>query len=274
MTSRIMLWTLIMVVGGVLLVVISRAGVTGPLENAALFVVSPAQEALGDAASPVDEFFDNIGEADDLREENERLRTENEQLASEVASLRESETRLEELRQLLQVKETQPEEEFLAANIFAREPSNLKEMVAIDRGTQDGVQEGMSVLSEGGTLVGSVTKVLDDYSWVTFITDPNSSVSAMIQETGAQGVVSGSYSRRLSMQFVRQAEAVEEGNTVTTSGLGGGFPPGLVIGRVASLESVRQELFKDVTVEPLARFTQLETVLVLTSFSPRRLEAP
>ena len=274
MTSRTMLWTLIVVVGGVLLVVISRAGVTAPLENAALFVVSPVQRALGDAASPVDEFFDNIGEADNLREENERLRTENEQLASEVASLRESETRLEELRQLLQLKETQPEEEFLAANIFASEPSNLKEMVAIDRGTQDGVKEGMSVLSEGGTLVGSVTKTLDDYSWVTFITDPNSSVSAMIQETGAQGVVTGSYSRRLSMQFLRQAEAVEEGNTVTTSGVGGRFPPGLVIGKVASLESVRQELFKDVTVEPLARFPQLETVLVLTSFSPRRLEAP
>ena len=144
MTSRTMLWTLIVVVGGVLLVVISRAGVTAPLENAVLFVVSPAQRALGDAASPVDEFFDNIGEADNLREENERLRTENEQLASEVASLRESETRLEELRQLLQLKETQPEEEFLAANILAHEPSNLKEMVAIDRGEQDGVQEGMA----------------------------------------------------------------------------------------------------------------------------------
>jgi rod shape-determining protein MreC len=274
MTSRTVVWTLVMLIVGALLVVLSRAGYLSPVENAALTVLSPVQEALTNAARPVDELLDNIGEADDLREENERLRTENEQLTAEVARLQEGETRLEELRRLLQVKETRPEDTFVAANIFAREPSNLKEMVAIDRGEQDGVQEGMAVLTEGGTLVGSITKVLDDYSWVTFITDPSSAVSAMVQETRAQGVVTGSYSRRLTLEFLRQAEQVDEGDTVITSGVGGGFPPGLVIGEVASLESVRQELFKDVTVEPLARFDQLETILVLTSFSPRQVEAP
>jgi rod shape-determining protein MreC len=274
MTWRTVLWTLTMVVVSALLILLSRIGLLAPVENAALFVVSPAQRALTTAIRPADDFFDNIGEADDLREETERLRIENQRLAAEVARLREGETRLEELRELLQVKETQPEEEFLAANIFAREPSNLKEMVAIDRGKQDGVKEEMVVLTEGGTLVGTVTKALDDYSWVTLITDPNSAVSAMVQDSRAQGVVAGSYSRRLTMAFLRQAERVEEGDTVITSGVGGGFPPGLVIGTVASLENVRQELFKDVTVEPLARFRQLETVLVLTSFSPRHLEAP
>jgi rod shape-determining protein MreC len=274
MTSRTVIWTLVMLIVGALLVVLSRAGYLSPVENAALTVLSPVQETLSDAARPVDELLDNIGEADDLREENERLRTENEQLTSDVARLQEGEARLEELQRLLQVKETRPEETFVTANIFAREPSNLKEMVAIDRGEQDGVQEGMAVLTAGSTLVGSVTKVLDDYSWVTFITDPSSAVSAMVEETRAQGVVTGSYSGRLSLEFVRQAEQVDEGDTVITSGVGGGYPPGLVIGEVASLESVRQELFKNVTVEPLARFDQLQTILVLTSFVPRQLEPP
>ncbi len=274
MTSRTVLWTLTMVVVGTLLILLSRAGFLAPVENAALFVVSPAQRALTTTVKPVDDFFDNIGEADNLRQENERLRTENEQLTAEIARLQEGESKLTELRKLLQLKETQPQEEFLAANVFAREPSNLKEMVAIDRGKQDGVKEDMVVLTEGGTLVGTVTKVLDDYSWVTFITDPNSAVSAMIQGSRAQGIVAGSYSGRLTMEFLRQAEQVKEGDTVVTSGVGGGFPPGLVIGTVASLGSVRQELFKDVTVEPLARFSDLETVLILTSFSPRHLEPP
>lgn len=274
MTSRTAFWTLAMILAAALLIVLSRAGFLSPVENGALLLVSPVEGAFTDAFRPVDEFFDNIGEADDLRAENEQLRTENEQLAARIARLEAGEARLEELRDLLQLKETQPEEEFLAANIFAREPSNLKEMVAIDRGTQDGVQEDMVVLTKGATLVGTVTKALNDYSWVTFITDPNSAVSGMIQGSGAQGVVAGSYSRRLTMEFLRQAEPAEEGATVITSGVGGGFPPGLIIGEVASLESVPQELFKKVTVEPLARFRDMETVLVLTSFSPRHLEAP
>jgi rod shape-determining protein MreC len=61
---------------------------------------------------------------------------------------------------------------------------------------------------------------------------------------------------------------------VVTSGIGGGFPPGLLIGRVSAVESRPQEVFKDVTVEPLASLSRLETVLVLTSFAPLQLEGP
>ena len=99
-------------------------------------------------------------------------------------------------------------------------------------------------------------------------------VSAMIQESRVPGVVSGSYSRRLTMEFLRQAANVHEGDVVLTSGIGGGFPPGLVIGRVTAVESSPQEVFKDVTVEPLASLSRLETVLILTSFTPLQLERP
>jgi rod shape-determining protein MreC len=61
---------------------------------------------------------------------------------------------------------------------------------------------------------------------------------------------------------------------VITSGVGGDFPPGLIIGRVSAVGSSRQEIFKDVTVEPLASLSRLETVLVLTSFTPLQLQGP
>jgi rod shape-determining protein MreC len=274
LSSRTGVWTLAVMALAVFLLALSQAGVLGPLENVVLTAFSPLQNALTRISEPAADFVSDIGRADELAEENRALRAENERLNAEVARLREAEIRLQQLAQLLQVKETHPEEQFLAANVFAREPSNVKEMIAIDRGKRDGVREGMVVVTEGGSLVGRITRVFDDYAWATLITDPNSAVSAMIQESRAQGVVSGSYSRRLTMEFLRQAAVVHEGDVVLTSGMGGGFPPGLVIGRVSAVKSSPQEVFKDVTVEPLASLSRLETVLVLTSFTPLQLQRP
>jgi rod shape-determining protein MreC len=272
--SRTWLWLAIVIAAGLVLMGASRLAVLEPVENLVLRVTSPVQDALRDASRPLADFLTNLTDVDELTDENQRLREEIDRLTSEVSRLRGSEIRLQQLQQLLQVKETHPEDEYLVANVFAQDPSNLKEVIAIDRGKADGVREGMVVVTEGRSLVGRVTKALDDYAWATLITDPNSAVSAMIQESRAQGVVAGSHSGRLSMEFVRQDAQVNEGDVVLTSGLGGTFPQGILIGRVTEVDRQAQELFQSVSVEPLAGLSRLETVLVLTSFEPAQLEAP
>jgi len=274
LNSRVAIWTAAIVVVGIALIAMSKAGALGPLENAVLTIISPVEKGLRNASDPVAEWLTNLGELNDLSSENKELRAENERLKGEVARLRENEARLQELEKLLQVEQAYPDQEFLAASVLAKDPSNLKEVIAIDRGKGDGVREGMVVVTEGHSLVGTVTSVLDDYSWVTLITDPNSAVSAMVQESRAQGVVTGSYSRQLSIEFVAQGAAVKEGDVVITSAIGGHYPAGLVMGRVTAVQSTPQELFKKVSVEPLASLARLETVLVLTSFVPLSLEAP
>lgn len=274
MTSRTWRWLAVMIVAGLVLMGASRLAVLEPVENLALTVASPVQDALRDVSRPIADFLTNLTDVNEVTDENQRLREEIDRLSTEVSRLRESEIRLQQLQNLLQVKEEHQEDEYLAANVFAKDPSDLKEVVAIDRGKADGAREGMIVVTEGRSMVGLVTKALDDYAWVTLITDPNSAVSAMIQESRAQGVVVGSYSRRITMEFVDQKADVSEGDTVLTSGLGGTFPAGTVIGRVAEVEQQPQELFQRVTVEPLAALSRLETVLVLTSFEPAHLEAP
>jgi len=274
LNSRATVWTAGVVVAGLLLIAVSALGALDPLENGLFNVVSPLQRGLRNATDPVAEWLSHLTELNELSDENKALRTENERLQNEVALLRESEIKLQQMEDLLQVEQTFPDQEFLAANVLAKDPSNLKDVVAIDRGKRDGVREGMVVVTEGNSLVGTVTSVHDDYAWVTLITDPNSAASAMVQESRAQGVVSGSYSRQLSIEFVAQGAVVKEGDMVITSAIGGHYPAGLVIGRVTAVQSTPQELFKKVSVEPLASLARLETLLVLTSFVPLELEAP
>ncbi len=150
----------------------------------------------------------------------------------------------------------------------------MRSVIAIDAGRSDGIKEGMIVVTEGRSLVGTISKVFDDYSWVMLITDPKSAVSAVVQESRAEGVVAGNYDGVLNMEFVGQGALVKEGDFVLTSGIGGGYPPNIVIGRVADVQKTNQDLFQSVQVDHLASLSGLEHTLVLTSFEPQRIEGP
>jgi rod shape-determining protein MreC len=259
---------------GILLLALSSLGALRPLEDVTYALLSPLESALRSIARPVADVVTNFSDVRDLTRENEALRTENERLNGEIARLQEDATRREQLERLLDVKQSLSDQDFIAASIFARDPSSLRQVIVIGRGRGDGVKTGMPVVTEGKTLVGTVTKVDDGYAWVTLVTDVDSAVSSLVLESRAQGVVSGGYNRRLTMEFVTQDVTVKEGDTVVTSGLGGSYPAGLVIGRVTGVSGSRQEIFQQVTVEPLASLSRLETVLIMTSFTPKKVALP
>lgn len=246
----------------------------GPVENVSYTLLSPLENGLQSLVQPLSDTVSNYGDLRSLTRDNESLRSDNERLQAENARLREEATRQEQLEQLLEVKNSISNQQFTAASIVSREPSNLRDVVAIDRGRNDGIKVGMPVVTEGNALVGTVSRVTDNHAWVTMVTDVDSAVSALILESRAQGVVAGGYNRKLSMEFVNQESTLKEGDTVITSGLGGTYPAGLVIGKVTGVGSNRQELFKQVTVEPLASLSRVETVLVMTSFTPTNLGLP
>ena len=274
MRVRTRTWFSFVVIASLLFLAGSRLAIFEPLEDAVLSVAGPIESALRDGTEPLADFVNNLTDINRLSDENQSLREENARLVAELSRLRESETELQQLRQLLDLRGDRPGEHFVAANVFAREPSNLKDVVAIDRGTTDGVQEGMIVLTRQGSLIGSVTKALEHTAWVTLITYTSSAVSAMVQESRAQGVVAGSVDGTLTMEFVAETADVKEGDLVLTSGVGGRHPPGELIGQVVDVERTAQELFQSVRVQPLADLSGLEGVLVLGSFLPQEAGQP
>lgn len=274
MHVRTRTWFSFVVGAGLLLLAASRVTFFEPVENAALTVSAPIDSALGEVTRPVADFLNNLTDINRLTDENQTLREETERLTVEVTRLQESERELHELQVFIDVRGVQTDETFVAANVFAREPSNAQELIAIDRGREDGVEENMAVLTLQGSLVGFVTRVLDDFAWVTLITDPESAVSARIQESRVEGVVAGSTNGTLTMEFVERTADVKEGDLVLTSGVGGNHPPGEIIGTVVEVDQAAQELFQAVTVEPLADLAHLESVVVLSSFVPQEPGLP
>ena len=259
---------------GLVLLAFSGIGLLRPVEDASYTLFSPLESLLRSTAEPIADVVANYGDVRDLTRENDALRADNERLNAEIARLREEASRQEELERLLETRNAFEGQTFATASVIARDPSNLRRRIAIDAGRDDGVRKGMPVVTGGSTLVGTVSQVEDGHAWVTLVTDVDSAVASLLLESRAQGVLTGSYSRQLRMDFVEQNATVNEGDTVLTSGLGGTYPPDLVIGKVTGVSANRQELFRSVTVEPLASLSRLETVLVMTSFVPTEVTAP
>ena len=273
-TARTLAWTGFIAIAAFVLMGASRLTLLDPVENVTLNVTAPAQTAMRGVTRPVADWVNNLTDAGALSNENQRLRTENERLTSELARAREGSIEQARALELAGAQAQFPEGGLLAASVVARDSSNLRALIAIDKGSSDGVREGMIIVSAGPSLVGRVSKTFDDYAWVTLITDPTSAVSARVQESRSEGVVAGNYGGDLRMEFVGQGAAVKEGDFVLTSGVGGSYPEGIVIGRVSEISKTEQDLFQQVSVDHLASLAGIEDVLVLTSFKPSPVARP
>jgi rod shape-determining protein MreC len=251
--------------------VLSAVGLAGPLRSGVNLITQPLMNGVGRITTPIVDVVGNAGSYGDIRNENRDLRLENERLRVDLARLREERIRTEEVDQLLNLQTARRNETFALAKVIGRDPNPLRHVIAINRGTSDGVRPGMPVLGRGGALVGTVEHVQNGMAWVRLITDPQSDVNAVIQESRAQALASGGTGGRVTMQFLAQGVEVKPGDTVLTSGLGGTYPGELLIGRIASVEGGTLDVFKTAQVEPIVRLASLESVAVMTSFQPLKL---
>jgi rod shape-determining protein MreC len=201
----------------------------------------------------------------DTEEDNRRLLEENRTLKALL--IQSDEVRLENarLRRLLEFKEAQ-EITTLPARVIAEDASSWFRTVTINKGRDQGVVEGLPVVVAEG-VVGRVVRSSPRSARVLLITDASSAVASLLQDNRARGVCRG-HGELLDFDFVLRKEEVKVGDRVVTSGMGGVFPKGLVIGQVASVDRREFGLFQNIQVTPAVDFSHLEEVLVLVRSQP------
>lgn len=191
------------------------------------------------------------------------LEAQNISLRAQVAALEEERRENQRLTRLLEFVAKEGLDT-IGARIIGRQVSTWEAVLTIDRGSADGVVKGMPVLAPEG-LLGHVFEVNERSSRVRLITDQKSGVAAILQSTRQEGIVSGSADGRLTMDFVSLDTTITAGEPVLTSGIGGMYPKGLLIGTVSEFEVRRGDLFQSITVEPLVDVRAVENVAVLMS---------
>lgn len=234
------------------------------IENAAGEVFSPALKLFNKINNKVVDaigFVANIGK---LEKENEELRREVSRLTQEKLSLLELKAENERLRQLLDVRENIGYETITGAEVIGYDPGNWSKYVIIDKGSSRGVQVDATVITELG-LVGKVVSVTPHSAKVLLITDPDSAVGGRVQRSRDVGIVEGSIEQANMVQMVnipREAD-IKEGDLIISSGLGGVFPAGLIIGKVENIKDEEYSFFRRASIKPAVNFNRLEEVLVI-----------
>lgn len=254
----------LILVSVVLVTVSARVGNTGAfaaVRGVVHSVQSPLQQATSALSAPFKSIGNGSGASSMSADDVASLQSENQQLRALVSQLEEYRQQDQRLNSLMGLSDTYALQTVSATAVSTK--SGWEQTATISAGSANGVQVGMGVMSSCG-LYGQVISVTENNAVVRLITDANSSVSAMIQGTRSTGIVTGSYDGTLTMSYVNSDSAPGEGDVVITSGEGGSYPRGIILGTVSSVERDSSKLYYNLTVQPIYSIMACEEVLVLT----------
>jgi rod shape-determining protein MreC len=254
----------ILVIGILLL---ALGGYLTPISRVAFSPFISAQTWLASRYLAIRDFMTAPRDVARLSQLNDQYEAEIARLQAQIIELQQENAELEVLSALLDFARTHAENEYITAAVIGRDISPFLHYIIINRGSDDGLRRGMPVVSSQG-LVGRVAAVTADGARVQLITDPGTAINVRIQPSGAEGSLAGSITGDITVENIPQDAEIQTGDLVLTSGLGGNFPPDMLIGQVSGVRQRPVELFQTATIEPVVDFSQLEIVLVIVNFRP------
>jgi len=248
---------------GILLLAIS--GFLRPILGVVMDPFISTQRWLSERFMAVYDFFTLPRDVTELLARNAQLEGEVSSLQTQVIQLQEQLQEADVLYSLLDFARARPQDEYIAAAVIGRDPSPFLHYVIIDHGTDDGIRNGMPVVTEQG-LVGRIDAVTASAARVQLITDPGSVVNVRLQNQNSEGQISGSVTGEITLGMVAQNVNLSPGEILLTSGLGGNFPTDVLVGQVLEITRSDNQLFQSASVQPVVDFNTIRAVLVITNF--------
>ncbi len=245
-------------------------GNAGLVQNISGSVKAPVQRMVSSLSEWLEGIYGYLYEYDQLVAENERLRAE---LTEAQEQARNGEAAIEEnerFRILLEFKEKHSDMTLESAKVVAWSSSNWAHSFTISKGSGSGIDVGDCVITEYGVVVGQVTEVGSTWATVCTVIDLNTNVGALVAENGASGLLVGDFAMMqdgcVKLSYLADGAQIFSGDTVMTSGSGGAFPQGLVIGKITSVQTEAGGQIEYGMVEPGCDLNALVQVFVVKDF--------
>jgi len=233
-------------------------------------VLTPLRTAASKLTDQAEQMYSYIFRYETLAAENEALK---QQLAEMEDVAREADAmarELERLRQLLGLKEDNPEYKMVDGYIIGRDSVDWNSTLTVNRGSDAGIQTGMCAITANGEVVGLVTQVGSNYAVIKTIMDSSLQISATVASSGYSGMVLGGYStgeeEMLRMDYLPSTAILKNGEQVVTSG-STVYPRNLVLGSVVDAAYTEIGVAKYAILKPAAQINNLEQVFIITEFN-------
>ena len=250
----------------VMMTVYGREGETGPLhtlQSAVSGAVSPLRIVGGSIESATSTVGDTVDNITADQSTLSGLREYNEQLVQQYSQMEEYKQEAQRLQKLLDLKDTY-QIEGTGARVIGRSSEAWSQTVIINKGSDDGVSTGQTVMGTSG-VVGQIASTSSHTATVRLLTDPQSGAAAMVQSSRAEGILRGSLVGLLYLEDLDADAEVNVGDVIVTSGLGGSYARGLIIGTVVKVDAQQGDTSRRAVVSPNDAISTLEDVLVVSS---------
>ncbi|MBR3554906.1 MAG: rod shape-determining protein MreC [Oscillospiraceae bacterium] len=233
-------------------------------------VAAPGEKLVSSAAVKLEELRAALRDYEALQAENEELKARIAAMEEEVRQSQGANAENDRLRQLLELKRSHTDYKLLDASIISWGSSNWSSTFDLDKGSFSGVEVGDCVITETGFVVGVVTETGLYSCSVRTLIDPRAAMGATVHSTGLTAVAEGDFSLmaggELKLTYVFENSVLELGDTVLTSGAGGVYPAGLVIGKITGVASEEGGYGQYGIVTPSAELSSLSQVFLILEY--------
>ena len=241
-----------------------------PVTSALEVLATPFRSASAAVSSWTQARYDRAFRYEELAAENEALRRRVAELERDAIAGQDAQRENERMKDLLGLHDERPELQYRDAAVVRRASSNWTSDLTIDRGASGGVENGDCVIDQNGYLIGVVTEAGINSSRVTTILDPRLELGGRVARTDEDAILEGDFTLMqeglLRLSFVSEEAKLVTGDQVTTSGLGGVYPRGLVAGAVRSIIVEEDGVSRYAQVEPAADIAGVQYVYVIVDY--------
>jgi rod shape-determining protein MreC len=247
-----------------------RSGKTGFVQNLTGIIESPIKKVLSSTVNWFDTIYGYLYDYDSLQAENESLRS---QLADAQQSARDGIEASEEntrLRELLNLREKHTDYVLESSKVVLWSSSNWSSSFTISKGSSSGIEMGDPVITEYGVVVGQITELGTNWATVSTLIDVDMSVGAYVSGSGSSGMVMGEFDlmkkKMAKLTFLADGAQIFVGDEILTSGSGGAFPAGLVIGSITNVQTEAGGQIEYGIVKPECDFDSLVQVFIIKDY--------
>ena len=233
------------------------------VKNFFYLISSPIQKSFWRAGDRISSFFEFITEMKHLKEENEELKLQIQELLAENEVLKDFKKENETLREALEIG-LEKEFQLVLGRVTGKDIA--QDFILINKGAQDGISEGLPLITPQKALIGRISQVYENFSKVLLISHSQSSFDGKIAGSEILGMVKGKGNLRVAFDLIPKKEEIQEGDSVVTSALGGVFPVGLLVGKVNYIEKADPEPFYWAEISPFFDIGELEKVFIILNY--------
>jgi rod shape-determining protein MreC len=246
-------------------------GQTSGLEKATMSLAIPARSAMTGVIGWLENIYGYMFRFDELQAENEELQAQVTELQNELRQAKTAETENEEYRKLFGMRDKYSDFSLESAKIIDRGTSNWNSTMTIGKGSECGIEIGDCVIDSSYNVVGQVCEVGEGWATIRTVIDTDINIGALVGDTGSAAMVIGDYELMLKglvkLTYLTEGAQVFEGDTLLTSGKGGNFPRGLVIGTVTEVSTEAGGQVEYACVEPAVNPYSLTQIFIVKDFT-------